>query len=179
MQKPEGGPRSKSEVFAGRPGLRDSAADHPAELEDELVFAPTFPVRVLHFPVRSAAQYRHRVELTDKAGLLESKNREDLRTAYETGTLDDVYASLILDDEAVAKGIEEGALVEDTDFRDYLAACPDPLEGGDLTPPARAPGRSSAASASFASLNSTECARSPDTFGAVGEETSRWIAAGG
>ena len=133
---------------------------------------------MLHFPVRSAAQYRHRVELTDKAGLLESKNREDLRTAYEAGTLDDVYATLILDDEAVAKGIEEGALVEDTDFRDYLAACPDPLEGG-ASPLARAPGRRSAASASFASLNSTECARSPDTFVAVGEETSRWIAAGG
>lgn len=137
VQKPEGEPRSKSEVFAGRPGLRDSAPDHPAELEDELVFAPTFPVRVLHFPVRSAAQYRHRVELTDKAGLLESKNREDLRTAYEAGTLDDVYANLILDDEAVAKGIEEGALVEDTDFRDYLAACPDPLEGGASPPGSR------------------------------------------
>ena len=54
VQKPKGEPRSKSDVFAGRPGLRDSAADHPAELEDELVFAPNFPMRVLHFPVRSA-----------------------------------------------------------------------------------------------------------------------------
>ena len=69
--------------------------------------------------------------------MLESKNREDLRTAYEAGTLDDVYANLILDDEAVAKGIEEGALVEDTDFRDYLAACPDPLEGGASPPGSR------------------------------------------
>jgi hypothetical protein len=122
--------KSKGDVFAGRPGLRDSAADHPADLKDELVFAPTFPLRVLHFPVRSPAQYRHRVELTEKAGLLESKSRQELRTAYEAGALDDVYADLILDDEAVARGIEVGALVEDTDFRDYLAACPDPLKGG-------------------------------------------------
>jgi hypothetical protein len=131
--------KPKSDVFAGRPGLRASAAaDHSAELEDELVFAPNFPMRVLHFPVRGLEQYRHRIELTEKAGMLESKNREDLRTAYEAGALDDVYANLILDDEAVARGIEEGTLVEDTDFRDYLAACPDPLEGGASPPGSRA-----------------------------------------
>jgi hypothetical protein len=38
-----------------------------------------------------------------------------------------VYARLVLDDDAVAKGIGEGWLVEQTSFRDYLAACPDPL----------------------------------------------------
>jgi hypothetical protein len=138
VQKSKSEPKSQADVFAGRPGLRGaSAADHSAELKDELVFAPTFPVRVLHFPVRSAAQYRHRVELTEKAGLLESKSRQDLRTAYEAGALDDVYTNLILDDEAVARGIEEGTLVEDTDFRDYLAACPDPLEGGASPPGSR------------------------------------------
>jgi hypothetical protein len=137
VQKPKSAGKSKSDVFTGRPGLRDFSADHSAKIDDELVFAPSFPVRVLHFPVRDFAQYRHSIELAENAGLLESKDREKLRTAYEAGTLDEIYASLVLDDDAVARGIEEGSLVEDTDFRDYLAACPDPLEGGASPPGSR------------------------------------------
>ena len=137
VEKPKSERKSKNDVFEGRPGLRASSADHSAKLDDELVFAPSFPIRVLHFPIRDFAQYRHSIKLADNGGLLESKHREKLRAAYDAGTLDEVYADLILDDDAVARGIEEGSLVEDTDFRDYLAACPDPLEGGASPPGSR------------------------------------------
>jgi len=35
----------------------------------------------------------------------------------------------------VTKGVEEGWLVEQTSFRDYLAACPDPLAAGEAKGP--------------------------------------------
>jgi hypothetical protein len=121
---------SSTPALAGRPGLTISEPRQPARSEQELVFAPSFPVRVLHFPVRSPAQYRHRVEMAEGSGMLESSWRAELLAAYESGRLDQVYDQLTLSDEEVARGVEDGWLVEDTDFRDYLAACPDPLEGG-------------------------------------------------
>ena len=62
----------------------------------------------------------------------------DLRDAHEDGRLDEVYDELALSDQELARAIEDGRLVQDTDFRDYLAACPDPLEGGDPPEGARA-----------------------------------------
>jgi glycosyl transferase family 2 len=119
-----------TDTFSGRPGLRQLGPDHPrANLE--LVFAPSFPIRILHFPLRSLAQYRHRVELAKAANQLGAAGREKLRTAYETGRLEEVYDDLVLSDRQVAAGIAEGWLVEDTDFRDYLAASPEPLQGGE------------------------------------------------
>ena len=121
---------SSTPALAGRPGLTISEPRQPARSEQELVFAPSFPVRVLHFPVRSPAQYRHRVEMAEGSGMLESSWRAELLAAYESGRLEQVYDQLTLSEEQVARGVEDGWLMEDTDFRDYLAACPDPLEGG-------------------------------------------------
>jgi hypothetical protein len=115
-------------ALEGRPGLTITDIRHPVPSE-ELVFASTFPSR---------AQYRRRVELAEQAGMLETSLRADVLDAYESGRLDQVYDELALSDQELAGGVEEGALVEDTDFRDYLAACPDPLEGGDSPAGARA-----------------------------------------
>jgi hypothetical protein len=125
-------------AFEGRPGLDISNTKQRVQMEQELtaqmkqklIFAPTFPIRVLHFPVRSPAQYGHRVEIAERAGMLESDWRADLLAAHERKRLDRVYDELTLSDREIARGVEDGWLVEDTDFRDYLAACPDPLEGG-------------------------------------------------
>jgi hypothetical protein len=122
----------------GRPGLTITDAGQPRRAEQELVFAPTFPIRVLHFPARSAAQYRRRVEMAEGAGMLEWSLQAGLLAAHEAGGLDQVYDRLTPSDQEVARGIEDGWLVEDTDFRDYVAACPDPLEGGDLPAGSRA-----------------------------------------
>jgi Glycosyl transferase family 2 len=121
---------SEEGVLEGRPGLTISDSGRPVRAEQELIFAPRFPIRVLHFPVRSPAQYRHRVEMAEGAGMLESSWRAELLAAHESGRLDHVYNELTLSDQEVVRGVEDGWLVEDTDFRDYLAACPDPLDGG-------------------------------------------------
>jgi hypothetical protein len=126
---------SEEAVLEGRPGLTISDPGRPARAKEELIFAPSFPIRVLHFPVRSPAQYRNRVEMAEGAGMLESWWRAELLAAHEDGRLDQVYEGLTLSDEEVARGIEDGWLVEDTEFRDYLAACPEPVDGGGTPPP--------------------------------------------
>jgi glycosyl transferase family 2 len=124
--------------LVGKPVLR-TQAEHREDDPMELVIAPTFPVGVLHFPFRTFAQYRRRVEIArDNGQLQRNEAGRAVRKAYEEGTLEEVYARLVLDDEAVSKGIDEGWLVEQTSFRDYLAACPDPLndpETGAPSPP--------------------------------------------
>ena len=124
--------------LVGKPVLR-TQAEHFEEEGLELLIAPTFPVRVLHFPFRSFEQYKRRVEIARANGQLD-RNAEgrQVRDAYEAGRLEEIYRRLTLDDNAVAGGIDEGWLIEDTDFRDYLAACPDALSGGEPPPGARA-----------------------------------------
>jgi len=125
--------------LVGKPVLR-TEAEHHEDDPLELVIAPAFPVGVLHFPFRTFEQYRRRVEIARDNGQLE-RNEEGraVRKAYEEGKLEEVYERLVLDDDAVAKGIEQGWLVEQTSFRDYLAACPDPLADGGAPGPADIP----------------------------------------
>jgi hypothetical protein len=93
-------------------------------------------VGVLHFPFRGFEQYRRRVEIARDNGLLERNDEgRAVRKALEQGRLEEVYGRLMLDDDHVARGIEEGWLAEQTSFRDYLAACPDPLGGGSESSP--------------------------------------------
>ncbi len=124
--------------LVGKPVLR-TQAEHFEEEGLELLMAPTFPVRVLHFPFRSFEQYKRRVEIARANGQLNrNADGRQVRDAYEAGRLEEIYRRLTLDDDAVARGIDGGWLIEDTDFRDYLAACPDALSGGEAPPGARA-----------------------------------------
>jgi hypothetical protein len=95
--------------------------------------APVFPLAVHHFPVRSFDQYRHMVELALANNQLREGDR--VRSAFETGRLEEIYSELTLDDDAVSRGIAEGWPVEDTAFRDYLAACPGMLDRAGTPPP--------------------------------------------
>jgi Glycosyl transferase family 2 len=118
--------------LVGKPVLR-TAAEHREDDPLDLVIAPAFPVGVLHFPVRTFDQYRHRVEIARDNGQLDrNPDARAVRDALETGRLEEVFERILLDDAAVARGIEEGWLVKQTSFRDYLAACADPL-GGEAT----------------------------------------------
>jgi len=122
--------------LVGKPVLR-TEAEHREDDPLELVIAPTFPVGVLHFPFRTFEQYRRRAEIArDNGQLQRNEAGRAVRKALEGGSLEEIYDRLTLDDEEVAKGIEEGWLVEDTSFCDYLAACPDPLVDGEAKAPA-------------------------------------------
>jgi glycosyl transferase family 2 len=83
------------------------------------------PVEVLHFPLRSRAQWMHKVKLQGDAF---TKHIERAGTGYhlsaydalQSGRIDDQYRSLLVGDGAVDKGLDEGTLVVDTRLRDAL-----------------------------------------------------------
>jgi hypothetical protein len=128
--KHEASPQSS---LVGKPSLRVEAS-HREERELDLVLAPVFPIGVLHFPLRSFEHYRKKIQIADHNRFWErSEETRALHEAYEEGRLEEVYEKLLLDDEAVARGLADKWLVEDTTFRDFLLACPGVLE--DEAPP--------------------------------------------
>jgi len=77
------------------------------------------PIEVLHFPLRSLAQWKRKVELQGEAF---TKHIERSGTGYhlkgydalQRGRIDEQHESLVVADEAVARGVSEGTLVIDT-----------------------------------------------------------------
>ncbi len=121
----------KPSALVGKPALR-SAPSHREKVGLELVMAPEFPIGILHFPVRTFEQYRKKMRIIDDNRMWgRTDESRALQQAYESGRLEEVFENLILDPDAIESGLEEGWLVEDTSFRDYLAECPRALEGKD------------------------------------------------
>ena len=121
--------------LVGKPVLR-TAAEHREDEPLDLVIAPAFPLGVLHFPFRTFEQYRRRVEIARDNGQLDrNPDGRAVRDALEQGRLEEMFDRLVVDDAAVARGIEEGWLVEQTSFRDYLAASHDPLAPDETAAP--------------------------------------------
>jgi hypothetical protein len=108
---------------AGRPVLRGVRDDDPDD-DRRLIFAPAWPLRVLHFPVRSYDQYRRRVEVM-LAGSHEDRARRELREQHDAGRLPELFAQIAFDDEGVESGLREGSLTRDERLRDFMVSCPD------------------------------------------------------
>jgi hypothetical protein len=104
------------------------------------------PIEVLHFPLRSRAQWMRKVRLQGEAF---TKHIERSGTGYHLkgydalldGSIEQQHASLVVDDEALARGLEEGSLVIDTRLRDALRAL---QEGKPLTFPLPTPAEDAA-----------------------------------
>ena len=83
------------------------------------------PVEVLHFPLRSRAQWARKVELQGKAF---TEHIERAGTGYHLkgyaalrrGEIEDQHDALVVDDKALARGVADGTLDEDTRLRDAL-----------------------------------------------------------
>jgi hypothetical protein len=122
----------------GPPKLRAEREVPGPDPHVPLVLAPRFPVRVLHFPIRSFDQYRRRIEIALAVPDTFGKRSDRMRELHEAGLLERAYEELLLTDADVERGLRTGGLVEDDEFRTYLDACPDPLAGGDPPAVARA-----------------------------------------
>lgn len=100
-------------IHRAHPAVIVSEGNHDASWEGSVDLRGWWPFEVLHFPVRSAAQAA-------------AKWRNWARHGYAgydellVGTPEDYYASLELDDDALASGLEDGSLVVDTRVRDAL-----------------------------------------------------------
>jgi hypothetical protein len=110
---------------------RDGDPEHDLAREDiRLVWAPRWPLRILHFPVRTFDQFRRRTEISLSAGGWGDRGRfQRLRNIVEEGRLPELYGQLVCDDRAVTDGISEGRLVRDERLARFLPLCPDPLSG--------------------------------------------------
>jgi hypothetical protein len=83
------------------------------------------PVEVLHFPLRSRAQWMRKVKLQGDAF---TKHIERPGTGYhlkgydalQSGRIDQQHESLVVDDAALERGVTEGTMVIDTRLRDAL-----------------------------------------------------------
>jgi len=103
-----------------------------ADTEEDirLVWAPMWPLRIFHFPLRSLEQFRRRTEISLRHGGFRDSGRfRRLRRYYEEGRLEELYDELIWSDAAVEEGIGAGHLVRDERFAKLLPRCPDPLGG--------------------------------------------------
>jgi hypothetical protein len=93
------------------------------------------PLEVLHFPLRSRAQWLRKVELQGDAF---TKHIERAGTGYHlksydalrAGRIDEQYESLVVDDAALERGVATGTLAVDTRLRDALRTL---RAGGTLT----------------------------------------------
>jgi hypothetical protein len=83
------------------------------------------PLEVLHFPLRSYAQWRRKVELQ---GVAFTEHIERAGTGYhlkgydalQGGRIDEQHAALVVDDTALERGLADGTLALDTRLRDAL-----------------------------------------------------------
>jgi Glycosyl transferase family 2 len=89
---------------------------------------PTWhPLEVLHFPLRSRAQWARKIELQGEAF---TKHIERSGTGYhmkgygalQAGRIDEQYESLVVGNDALERGLGAGTLVIDTRLRDALRA---------------------------------------------------------
>lgn len=106
---------------------RHEESDRP---EVRLIWAPTHPLRIFHFPLRSFEQFRKRTEIFLRHGGWRDTGRfRRLRYAYEQDRLEELYAELVWDDSQIEEAIGEEELVRDDRFAKLLPQCPDPLSG--------------------------------------------------
>jgi glycosyl transferase family 2 len=86
-----------------------------------------YPIEVLHFPLRSRAQWRRKVELQ---GVAFTEHIERPGTGYHlkgysalrSGQIEEDHDAMVTGDEAVEQGLANGTLVSDTRLRDALRA---------------------------------------------------------
>jgi glycosyl transferase family 2 len=121
-------------IHRGDPDVTLSAGAHTL-LESGLVpLRGWYPIELLHFPIRSFAQCERKYShLRDALGQSRNAYYDDVHRARREGRFDEFYDSLVIDDEALERGLGEGSLVLDTRLRDALRQLGD--GGGPLSFP--------------------------------------------
>jgi hypothetical protein len=77
-----------------------------------------YPIDVFHFPIRSFEHFREKY--LRWWALLGTRFSEAVHEAQSRGALRELYESYVIDDEALAKGVEDDTLAIDTRLRDAI-----------------------------------------------------------
>jgi hypothetical protein len=107
------------------PDVRIGRGNHEAFAAGLVPLRGWYPIEILHYPVRSL-EHCVRKYVTQFVAL--EKNAEkgipahmaEAYRAYKAHALEAFYAPLVVDDEAVARGLADGTLAVDTRLRDAL-----------------------------------------------------------
>jgi hypothetical protein len=107
------------------PDVRIGRGNHEAFGEGLLPLRGWYPFEILHFPVRSL-EHCVRKYVTQFVAL--EKNAEkgipnhmaEAYRAYRAGRLEEFYEPLVVDDDALERGLAQGTLTVDTRLRDAL-----------------------------------------------------------
>jgi hypothetical protein len=112
------------------PGVVVKQGNHFVFAGDHLARSAPAPITILHFPVRSRAQYFNKIA---KGGAAYARNTEldyltgkTWRKLYEellSGNFDQVFDSELHSEERIAAGLATGELVRDRRLIDALAYC--------------------------------------------------------
>jgi hypothetical protein len=111
----------------GVPDVRVGRGNHEAFGSGLVALRGWYPIEILHFPVRSLAHCLRKyvtqfVALERNAEKGIPGHMADAYRAYRAGELEAFYAPLVVDDTALARGLESGQLAVDTRLRERLAA---------------------------------------------------------
>ena len=80
-----------------------------------------YPIEFFHFPVRSLEQCERKYSHQQTGpGQTPSPYYDRVRSLIDEGRLEEVYGSLVVGDDALEQGLEEGSLVVDIRLRDAL-----------------------------------------------------------
>ncbi len=105
--------------------VRVGRGNHEAFGEGLLPLRGWYPLEILHFPVRSL-EHSVRKYVTQFVAL--ERNAEkgipnhmaEAYEAYRAGRLEEFYEPLVVDDDALSRGLKDGSLTRDTRLRDRL-----------------------------------------------------------
>jgi len=111
-------------IHRGHPEVRLSRGNHAVIDSPFTPLRGWFPIEVLHFPLRSAAQCEHKAQLQRNAW----EHIDRTPTAYHAqmfealanGTIGEYYDAQVVSDSEVEDGVASGRLVVDTRLRDAL-----------------------------------------------------------
>jgi hypothetical protein len=102
-----------------------------AEEDYRLVWSPRFPLGIFHFPIRSLAQYRLRVDVAlANPAFASPKMLGRLSEAREHDDLEGFYTSLLPDEAELESELAAGEIVRDERVRRFMAALQDEFGGG-------------------------------------------------
>jgi len=103
------------------PAIRVWFGSHRVESRRLAPLPAWHPADVFHFPFRSPEQYERKTGRRARGDKPLGQYVKGLE-ALDQGRVEDVYRSLVIDDQALAAGLAAGSLVVDTRLRDALRA---------------------------------------------------------
>jgi len=108
----------------GSPDVEVGGGNHDVTVPGLSPLPGWYPIDVLHFPIRSLEQFERKFmrwwQITAVDGVASNPYYNEVRHAHREGRMRDLYEPFVFDDDALAPGLTDGTLIEDTRVRDAL-----------------------------------------------------------